>query len=443
MLNTIEGVESSLLLSPVDQCTPEGSSVLPNLDVQLIGFDRPVLANYESSSRFLSVIEQLTPSATNSQTPDTVSITESPTLPPYPIPPIPEDILPHTGLHLQTSILSLSDTMYPSEVCRCTRCEPSFCDVTPDVTSPKAILKALEEFRWPKKELLRQAHQRWISEQRPSFQSVQLSHGPGNGLKFPTWCLHMWELVAENWDDIIRWRKTVSTLREEEDHTTLRILRTIQWPIRSPVRGISAVEISSFATKEWLSDSHIDLLGGLLNQDLQGKTQRFLDWPIVSQIQKRYSDVKRCIVPSSSKALRKVARQLETRKLTAIGCCFNVDVNTGIPQKDDSGNHWVAVVIDIPTHSLYYGDSLNRPPNPCVIEHMNIWLFPSFRASFTVRLLEHNAQPGDWMCGDYAINMIGHHFLSERYPLVGPMLVDAIAHRRLKFQQLLLSCGTC
>ena len=437
----VEHTKDSLLFSSLNLHAEESSSVLPHLNVELRGFESPDSFNTAKASGSNISVNETPLSVINSHTPDSILIRESPTLPPYPIPPVPEDILPHIALHLRTTILSLAELQYPPHVCLCEDCEPRILDLPPDITKPDLVLKALREYRWPGEKWLRHVQMVWISKRCPDFQSVELRHGPGRGIKFPSWCLHIWESLIPKWDNITSWRQTVNTLREEEDNDTLILMGTIRWPFRSPLRGIAPAEISSFATKVWLSDSHIDLLGSLLNDDLKGTSKHFLDWPIVLQLMKTYSEVKEGVTPSPSKSSKNVLHQLKTGTLTTVGCCFNVDLENGIPSKGRTGNHWVATVLDIPTQTIWYGDSLDHPPHQSVLEHLRLWMHTTFPMTFRVHILQHHLQPGDWMCGDYAINMIAHYLLPEKYPLVGPTHADAVGNRRLMFCRLLSLCG--
>ena len=372
-----------------------------------------------------------------------IPIMESPSLPPYHIPPIPADILPHVTFLSRPSVSSIAAMTYPDRVCDCELCAPIFSADEPDVSTTESIFGALHQYAWPTLELQNLTHHRWVSLQCPKFRSVQLRHGPAPGAKFPPWCLHLWQLLVKEWDNIQRWRRVLAILQSEMDDETITLLGHVPWPFFLPVRGIVPATITSFATTDWLSDSHMDLLAWMLNDELVDTPIRVLDYPFIIQLQKRYAE-KFTGHPSTqtkSSAFESILQQLLNGMLTSVAMCFNVDADNGIPLMGHNGNHWIAVIINIPTLTIWYGDSLERLPHQNVIERITWWLESAFpKAFFRTRILQHHSQPGEWMCGDYAMNMIAHNVKPSTNPLVGPTFADAIAFRRQTFRRVLEIC---
>ena len=90
-----------------------------------------------------------------------------------------------------------------------------------------------------------------------------------------------------------------------------------------------------------------------------------------------------------------------------------------MPDPGCPGNHWVAVILDRMSWSIWLGDSLGCRPDATLIEMLHWWLRPAFEESFKVRSLRSNKQMGSWSCGDRAVNMMANHFLPDEFPLIG------------------------
>jgi Ulp1 family protease len=110
------------------------------------------------------------------------------------------------------------------------------------------------------------------------------------------------------------------------------------------------------------------------------------------------------------------------------------ELGTGVLEKlvaivNLNQNHWVSVVIDVPSSRILYGDSLGNPIT-CEIKGVLTWWTSHHTATnFQIHKLAITRQEDTCSCGMLAWNAIAAHVLPETYLLVNSR---AVVDERLK-----------
>lgn len=362
-----------------------------------------------------------------------MEIPDSPHLPAYPMQDPPAEMYPLLKLGSLNTALELGRfPIVPLKPCNCPLCQPRLVMEAPTVVSFVEVTTALKAYHCPGSSTLKRCKGNWAFKGCPPFLSVNIRHGSGKGQNFPSWCLSYWEMISRYWKDIKWWRLAVQTLEGESNEAGLQLLAQVTWHSAPQIRGFVVSDLAPFATNAWLSDSQVDLLAWWINRELVNTKSILLEIPHVMKMLEIYSSCKEDItrLPHSCPRLHEVLEEFKAGELDKIGICLHVLSGMGLPIDGRQGNHWVAVVIDRKACVLRYGDSLGYPPHDSVVNFFTWWMNPLLSEQLTVEILPHSVQPGGWSCGDYAFNMIAHHFDQHRFPLVGLTTTDAIAYRR-------------
>ena len=117
----------------------------------------------------------------------------------------------------------------------------------------------------------------------------------------------------------------------------------------------------------------------------------------------------RCISKQSSdlRWLRAIGDDITTRQQALLT----------IANLGDENQHWVGLVVDAEEKAIYYGDSLESPIPPDLVETYQWWISQHSSTSFEVKNLPITHQEDGSSCGILADNSLTHFALPNLVPL--------------------------
>ena len=349
------------------------------------------------------------------------------------VPPMLE--LPLNGSALQLAHIPVR----PPSICGATCCLPvlSF-EEAPD-ESHSEIMDALRSTPCPSWRNIEQVYDNWVKGDQFQFFSVQTAHD-GFTVTLPSWVITFWQSVASFSRDIYWWHEASEMLLRRGCQDAHALLGTIPWHARFPVPNVDVVDLARLVTEEPINDSLINLLTWFVNCRLEKFPVRLLHSAYPPKIFKSYQAARSGQSEQGNHAgwINEPREQLRKGEIHQIGLCLNVVAGSRMPDSADAGNHWVAVVLDGHSQSIWFGDSLGHPPDPALLEMIHWWLRPSFQKRFTVRPLRFNKQRGSWSSGDRVINMIAHHFHPDEFQLLSGTDEAAMCNRIELFLRIMI-----
>lgn len=247
-----------------------------------------------------------------------------------------------------------------------------------------------------------------VSEAR----SVTLSWNGHVSSQLPMWAIGYWESLDGLREDIMWWKKAKSHLRQDFDQSTRQTLSTIPWDGKIPADlGCRMGDLAVLSTNEWLTGTQLDMLAWYFNSRLPptSRIMRTIDGQVLIR---RYRNGQVSEKFETPPYLKTVGQELRDGTLAQVGLCVNVKMGGGseLPGPSAVGNHWVAVVVDVPRCQVLFGDSEGYPAPAELLLVLRSWLGELFDEEFRNGELVYNRQPTNWCCGDQAINMIAYHF---------------------------------
>ncbi|KAG2748080.1 hypothetical protein P692DRAFT_20735450 [Suillus brevipes Sb2] len=172
------------------------------------------------------------------------------------------------------------------------------------------------------------------------------------------------------------------------------------------------VELAVYATDDWLSDVHENQMLDLLRRRIQRQPQ---SQKIEIENIYFYGFLKKAYEVHSSGEYkgRYFARACETGDAMAsgIGSCIGFLVNI-------NENHWVAVVIDFKSSTIFYGDSIYTKPPTGFLAVLHWWTHHHTGQHFEEKSLIITHQTDSFSCGLLSFNALAHHILPSEYPLI-------------------------
>lgn len=369
--------------------------------------------------------------ASNSPARSTIEIRSSPPMTHPLFSDIPRHIASEIQLPIGGSALDLAlMPVVPQRLCNMSCCKAVLLESLAPAREDSEILDMLNRLPCPSKSLL-DSIMRDKTVEGKFIQSFKVSHS-GRSTILPLWVLTFWHSVATHWADIVGWKRAHHCLINEfECAEVLGLFSTIPWDARCPIPGATVSDLATFATTEWLTDNHINLLGWYVNGEIESKSVRLVQAGYPERIGYLFNAWNTKTAPPDLKYhwLDSLRQQLRDGTLKKIGFVINTVAGAGLPIPPQVGNHWVAAVIDGENREMWLGDSMGKPPHKTVIQMLDWWLRPAFHTRFSVRHLPCHRQQTSWNCGDRSINMIAHHFDPEQFPLIGNRESDEIQNR--------------
>lgn len=284
----------------------------------------------------------------------------------------------------------------------------------PTDLSPKDTVKQVRCLQVPSRENLQRLKAAILAKGSGVESLAVVCHGKEH-IRMPLWVIRYWESMDALADDIHWWKKAISHLQDDSDNDALAVLSTIPWDGTLPL-GLSwrVWDLAGLATTEWLSGTQLDMLGQYFNSQLPGD-KIFLRTTDGQMLIQRYRSGKSSKRFRTQTFLSNIGNDLKSGRLNQLGLCVNVNSGGGanLPDAGFAGNHWVALVVDVPTRMLLFGDSQGFGPPVELIRVVRSWLKEHFDEHFGQGYLEYTRQPTTWCCGDLAINMVAHRFDGE------------------------------
>ncbi|KAI0691351.1 hypothetical protein C8T65DRAFT_526915, partial [Cerioporus squamosus] len=194
------------------------------------------------------------------------------------------------------------------------------------------------------------------------------------------------------------------------------MLSTLSWS--GLIRGFDNPEpietLATYATRDWLSDTHenqmLDLLRIAVTRRPEGErfeVENIAFWKfLMAAYDKRdrgaYRTDRYFVRP------RGLGDALASGRRDVVVMIVNL-----------SNVHWVAVAVDFRKRCILYGDSLDGKPDAHVLAVLEWWTAEhSGGQPFECKLLQITRQPDFHSCGLMSWNAVAHHLLPDRYALL-------------------------
>jgi hypothetical protein len=87
-------------------------------------------------------------------------------------------------------------------------------------------------------------------------------------------------------------------------------------------------------------------------------------------------------------------------------------------------DHWVTLIVDFTSETVYYFDSAKRPIDAELQEAYNWWIDQHHSTEFGWVTLPCPQQIDSYNCGLFAANRVAHYIDPEKYPLLNPQACD-------------------
>ena len=181
-----------------------------------------------------------------------------------------------------------------------------------------------------------------------------------------------------------------------EVHNALGLL-----PWQTSIQGfpveVDALYLTAFFSTEWLSSEHITWMMDLLDEDLQanGVTTTELireTATFMAKLGQAHLDADNYTTDQGYRWIAKIGQRLASGETNQLALVANVNEN-----------HWVAILVDINTHAILYGNSLQHDKNPAkLMNALQWWLYYHFAEPFHVKPLPITAQQDGHNCGIFA-----------------------------------------
>jgi hypothetical protein len=243
---------------------------------------------------------------------------------------------------------------------------------------------------------------------------------------FPLWLLTYWIEVnriiriQDCWSKADRSLKRLSKGPEEVQELVEQVYNALDnLPWSGLTRGFTdATDITNlhkFATSAWLGGENKEQMLDLLRCDVLNYSNDS------TRIRVEHTHFTRSLSRAFSRRqarprkgyLHRTGQLLASGVMTHVACIANY--------KDV---HWVALVIDFMTKSIWYGDSLGWKLEADLGEVLEWWISGYSEVTFTYRTLPITHQSDTHSCGLLAWNSLAHFLLPERHPLMDPASIQ-------------------
>lgn len=262
---------------------------------------------------------------------------------------------------------------------------------------------------------------------------------PEVGLRMPFWVLEIWEALYAVDRSRRNWVAAIKFLEGQPDMNVSSVLQAIPWDTRLPPYMGSEVDLLGwYCSTQWLSDMHMDQMGTLLRIRLVSedvKTVSILSVFDVNNLIRAHRYTKETYLTSQSMHhLRDVGDRLSTQAITSVVAYVCVGLNEvgeySLPSMcgDDTGNHWVSLVVDVCGGYIWVGDSKgHRAPEELVV--VLVWWLKNHGISEAIDeiAMECTIQTDSFSCSVLCHNALEHHFFPSDVSLV--QAKDALSER--------------
>ncbi|KAJ8090938.1 hypothetical protein AAF712_014925 [Marasmius tenuissimus] len=204
-------------------------------------------------------------------------------------------------------------------------------------------------------------------------------------MRLPLWTLSYWHLSVrikeyqEVWSNVQEWLNNRGS-----SAFVYSMLNPIPWQYTLPPPNWgNTQDLARYLSDRWLSDVQICPMVGIVQSELSLEgTVRVEDVYLAHTLIAEYHEkdkeghLKRKNITRLGEALK---NGTATQLVFPVFVCLTPGSAVLPSRGENPGNHWVAIAIDITTHSISHGDSLRIPP-PTELSDILIWwmnrLFP-------------------------------------------------------------------
>jgi hypothetical protein len=255
--------------------------------------------------------------------------------------------------------------------------------------------------------------------------SVLIPYTPlGEGLRFDRFIITYWMDIGNVRVSKQKWAEAFSTIDARVKNLRLgersrdlaqkasTMLTSLPWKgtlcgftIQSPIH-----HLADLPTNKWLSSDHEDMMLDLLDRDMtlssgtsmclvQSNTAMFFP-----KMRAAFKDPTAYIGGEKSYAwLARIGDELASGKKETLATIVNVH-----------RNHWVAIGIDVPTMTIWYGDPMGERIDGELEETLQWWVKIHFHADFMVKTMRTPEQRDGHSCGVLAYVALRNFVLPEQ-----------------------------
>lgn len=246
----------------------------------------------------------------------------------------------------------------------------------------------------------------------------------------PFWVLDFWKALHTIDRSRKSWIAAIKFLEAQPDVGGLSILQAIPWDTRLPsYMGSDISLLGWYCSTRWLSDLHMEQMGTLLRTRLLSKDMKTIlilsvfDINNLIRVHRYTKDT--YLTSQSTHHLRNVGHQLFTQATTSAVAyiCVSLDKvgEYSLPSMcgDDTGNHWISVIVDIGGGCFRVGDSKGRRM-PAELVAVLVWWLGNHGISevFEETALKCTIQTDSFSCSVLCHNALEHHFFPADISLV-------------------------
>lgn len=245
---------------------------------------------------------------------------------------------------------------------------------------------------------------------------------------FPLWFVTYWfevnHVITQRQHWLLANQCLQKLCRGEEQTKELvnAVYQVLSWlPWSGSIQGFTEKEdvmhLHKYATMGWLSTVHENQMLDLLQHDIirynTSSTEIIQPTYFVPSLRRAFSQAQKKF---SKDPLRLAGQLLASGDKKYLGTIVN-----------HQNTHWIAVVLDFSTHTIWHGDSLGWAMDSELKTVLEWWIWQYTSVPFTHRSLPITHQADSFSCGLFAWNALSHFFLPKHHHLIHPS--DATSER--------------
>jgi len=284
----------------------------------------------------------------------------------------------------------------------------------------------LHTLAMPSKEEIEALQHLFLKPYQSFIYPNQKKHAPGNGIRLPFWVLDYWTICHKVSKEKQIWAQAIAWLKQGNQSSIINALGGIPWLFELPREFGDGKKTSSLArlfSEDWLSGGNMDLMLAIMRDKVHkvGMTVAVVLNCIGQKLISTYwYEQDMYLTSRTCKPLHDIGDQLKEMKISAV--CFAIGVSVSsrgvnLPLDGDC-NHWVAVILDIRSHTIWYGDPMKQDPPSELVNVMTWWLglaLPGMH--FTIMALPCARQKDTILCGILTMNSLVHYFFPTAHAL--------------------------
>ncbi|KAG6877673.1 hypothetical protein C0992_009522 [Termitomyces sp. T32_za158] len=260
----------------------------------------------------------------------------------------------------------------------------------------------------------------------------------GNMLKLPLWVFGYWQQVHVIASMQGRWRSAIKWFQKQGMNDALKALTRLPWKYNLSFGDVS--DLASFASEDWLTSSHVSQISLVIEDEL--KANHVTNMVVLNQnvIDKlisvfRYSR-DAYLTEKSCFHLHDIGNKLTEGEYTNIAFQLSVHLDQGfavLPTGEElMGNHWVAVVVNVGTGLIMYGDSCDVALPQELVNMIEWWMGNHITQTFVTSTLPCSKEIDGFLCALLSANALTRYFC----PGLNLGDCDGLCEREKRFMQI-------